>query len=73
MHPDDGAGGVQQVEVEVGVAGNGAVQTGLQEGRPLLLQDALGAAAIALAHPGHTGHHHLGRFGEREGGEETAV
>lgn len=53
VHPDDGAGGVQQVEVEVGVTGNRAVQTGLQERRPLLLQDALGAAAIALAHPGH--------------------
>lgn len=74
MHPDDGAGGVQQVEVEVGVAGNGAVQTGLQEGRPLLLQDALGAAAIALAHPGHAGHHHLGRFGGtgREGRRRNA-
>lgn len=53
MHPDDGTGGVQQVEVEVGVAGDGAVQAGFQEGRPLLLQDALGAAPIALAHPGH--------------------
>lgn len=59
VHPDDGTGGVQQVEVEVGVAGDGAVQAGLQEGRPLLLQDALGAAPIALAHPGHAGHHHL--------------
>lgn len=53
VHPDDGAGGVEQVEVEVGVAGDRAVQTGLQEGRPLLLQDALGAAAITFAHPGH--------------------
>lgn len=53
VHPDDGAGGVEQVEVEVGVAGDRAVQASLQEGRPLLLEDALGAAAIALAHPGH--------------------
>lgn len=53
MHPDDGAGGVQQVEVEVGVSRNRAVQTSLQERGPLLLQDALGAATIALAHPGY--------------------
>lgn len=53
MHPDDGAGGVQQVEVEVRVARNRAVQTRLQERGPLLLQDALGAAAVTLAHPGH--------------------
>lgn len=63
VHPDDGTGGVQQVEVEVGVAGDGAVQAGLQEGRPLLLQDALGAAPIPLAHPGHAGHHHLRSIG----------
>lgn len=41
VHPDDGAGGVEQVKVEVGIPGDGAVQTGLQEGRPLLLQDTL--------------------------------
>lgn len=29
VHPDDGAGGVEQVKVEVGIAGHGAVQTGL--------------------------------------------
>lgn len=31
VHPDDGAGGVEQVEVEVGIPGDGAVQAGLQE------------------------------------------
>lgn len=44
VHPDDGAGRVKQVKVEVGVTGDGAVQAGLQERRPLLLQDALGPA-----------------------------
>lgn len=59
VHPDDGAGGVEQVEVEVGVAGHGAVEAGLQERRPLLLQDALRAALVAFTHPGHARHHHL--------------
>lgn len=59
MHPDDGAGGVQQVEVEVGVAGDGAVESGLQEGRPLLLQHALRPSLVPLAHPSHSRHHHL--------------
>lgn len=59
VHPDDGAGGVQQVEVEVGVPGNGAVQTGLQERRPLFLQDPLRPALVPFAHTGHARHHHL--------------
>lgn len=59
VHPDDGAGGVQEVEVEVGVAGDGAVESGLQEGRPLLLQHALGPPLVPLAHPSHSRHHHL--------------
>lgn len=54
MHPDDGAGGVEQVKVEVGVTGDGAVQTSLQKRRPLLLQDALRPSQIAFAHPRHT-------------------
>lgn len=29
VHPDDGAGGVEEVKVEVGVTRDGAVQTGL--------------------------------------------
>lgn len=53
VHPDDGAGGVEQVEVEVGIPGDGAVQAGLQERRPLLLQDALRPPQVALAHPRH--------------------
>lgn len=59
VHPDDGAGGVQQVEVEVGIPGHGAVEPRLEEGRPLLLQDALRSAQIALAHSRHARHHHL--------------
>lgn len=59
VHPDDGAGGVQQVEVEVGVAGDGAVESGLQEGRPLLLQHALRPSLVPLAHSSHSRHHHL--------------
>lgn len=54
VHPDDGAGGVEQVKVEVGVPGDGAVQTGLQERRPLLLQDTLRPTLITFAHPRHT-------------------
>lgn len=54
MHPDDGAGGVEQVEVEVGVAGDGAVEAGLQEGRPLLLQDTLGPTLVPFTHPSHS-------------------
>ena len=54
MHPDDGTGGVEQVKVEVGITGDGAVQPGLQERRPLLLKDALGTALVPFTHPGHT-------------------
>lgn len=66
MHADDGAGGVQQVEVEVGVAGDGAVESGLQEGRPLLLQHALRPSLVPLAHSSHSGHNYL-RVRERAG------
>lgn len=59
VHVYDGTGGVQHVEVEVGISRHGAVESGLQEGRPLLLQHALRSALVALTHPGHTGHHNL--------------
>lgn len=50
---DDVSHGLQDVEVEVGVAGNGAVQAGLEEGGPLFLQHARRAAAVVLTNPGH--------------------
>lgn len=59
VHPDDGAGGVQQVEVEVGITGDGAVEAGFQKWRPLLLKDTLRPAVVPFTHPGHTWHHHL--------------
>lgn len=61
LHVDDVAGGVQEVEVKVRVPRHRAVEPRLQEGGPLLLQDALRAAQVRLAHPGHAGHHHLER------------
>lgn len=51
--------GLQDVEVEVGVTGDGAVQAGLEEGGPLLLQDSRRAASVVLADPGHPRKHHL--------------
>lgn len=66
VHPDDGAGRVEQVEVEVGVAGDGAVQAGLQERRPLLLQDALRPAQVAFTHPSYARHHNLRAAGRGE-------
>lgn len=68
LHAYDAAGGVQEVEVEVGIARHGAVEPRLQEGGPLLLQDALGAAQVGLAHAGHPGHHHLEEEQRREVG-----
>jgi len=51
--------GLDDVEVEVRVARHGAVEPGLEEGGPLLLQHPLRAPHVVLAHPGHPGHHHL--------------
>lgn len=53
--------GLQDVEVEVGVSWDGAVEAGLEKGGPLLLQDAGRATAVVLAHPSHPRKHHLGR------------
>lgn len=54
VHPDDGAGGVQQVEVEVRITGDGAVEAGFQKRRPLLLKNALRPTQVPFTHPGHT-------------------
>lgn len=51
--------GLQDVKVEVGVAGDGAVQARLQKGCPLLLQDARRAAAVVLTNPRNPRKHHL--------------
>ena len=56
---DDVGDGLEDVEVEVRVSGDGAVEAGLEKGRPLLLQHALGPAAVVLTHPGHPWKHHL--------------
>ena len=55
LHAYDVAGGVEQVEVEVRVSRDGAVQPGLQERSPLLLQHTLGAPEIPLTHTSHPG------------------
>lgn len=54
VHPDNRAGGVEQVKVEVGITRDRAVQTSLQERCPLLLQDTLRPTLIAFTHPGHS-------------------
>lgn len=59
LHAYDGAGGLQQVEVEVRVSRDRAVQTRFQKRRPLALQHTLRAAQITFTHTCHTGHHHL--------------
>lgn len=59
LHVDDVARGVQEVEVEVWVSWDRAVEPRLQEGGPLFLKDTLRAAQVRLAHTSHTGHHHL--------------
>ena len=46
--------GLYLVEVEGHVPVQGAVQPGLDEGGPLVLE-LVGAAAVALAHAGHAG------------------
>lgn len=56
---DDVRHSLQDVEVEVGVSWDGAVEAGLEKGGPLLLQDAGRAAAVVLAHPSHPRKHHL--------------
>lgn len=59
LHAYDAAGGVQEVEVKVGITGHRAVEPRFEERGPLLLQDSLGAAQVGLAHAGHPGHHYL--------------
>lgn len=59
LHAYDAAGGVQEVEVKVGITGHGAVEPRFEKRGPLLLQDSLGAAQVCLAHAGHPGNHHL--------------
>lgn len=50
---------LQDVEVEVGVARDGAIQARLEKWGPLLLQDARRAATVILTHPRHPRKHHL--------------
>ncbi len=59
LHAYDGAGGLQQVEVEVRVSRDRAVQTCFQKRRPLTLQNPLRAPQITFTHTCHAGHHHL--------------
>ncbi len=59
LHAYDGAGGLQQVEVEVRVSRDRAVQTCFQKRRPLALQHPLRAPQITFTHTCHAGHHHL--------------
>lgn len=56
---DDVSHSLQDVEVEMGVAWDGAVEAGLEKRGPLLLQDAGRAAAVVLTHPSHPRKHHL--------------
>lgn len=56
---DDVRHSLQNVEVEVGVAGNGAVEAWLEERGPLFLQHTRRAAAVILANPGHPRKYHL--------------
>ena len=60
VHPDHRASGVEQVEVEVRIARNGAVEPRLEERGPLLLQHPLRAPQVLLTDASHTGDHHLG-------------
>lgn len=50
---------LQDVEVKVGVAGDGTVQPRLEKRSPLFLQDAGRAATVVLTNPGHPRKHHL--------------
>lgn len=59
VNMNDFCHGLQDVEVEVGVAGDGAVQAGLQKGCPLLLQNTGRAAAVVLTDPRNPRKHHL--------------
>lgn len=59
VHADDGTGGMQEVEVEVRVSRDRAVQPSFQERRPLLFEDALRTALIGFANSRDTRHNHL--------------
>lgn len=62
--PVQGPGGchrLQDVKVEDGVPGDGALQPHLQEGRPAPLQHPRGAPPVVAAHPCHPRHRHLHR------------
>ena len=52
-------GTLQLIIVEGDLSRAGAVEPGLQEGSPLLLQHSWRAAHVILAHTGHSRHHHL--------------
>lgn len=58
---------LQDVEVEMGVTRYGAVQSGLEKGGPLLLQDTGWAATVVLTNPGHPREHDLTKTGTAEG------
>lgn len=51
--------GLQDIEVEEGLPRNGAVEAGLDEGGPVLLQHALGPPHVVLAYARHPGIHRL--------------
>lgn len=72
VHPDDGTDGVKQVKVEMGITRDRAVQTGLQERCPLLLQNTLRTTLVTLTHPSHTWHHHLWETRHGEANEVKA-
>ena len=57
---------LQDVEVEEGVAGHGAVQPGFEERGPVTLQDPRGAAVVVLANTSDSGENHLSGERERE-------
>lgn len=58
---------LQDVEVEEGVAGHGAVEAGLEEGRPVALQHPWRAAVVILADSGNSGEDHLWRSSRGRG------
>lgn len=56
---------LQNVEVEEGVSGDGAVEPSLQEGRPVSLQHPGRAAVVVLTDASDSGENHL-RVEEKE-------
>lgn len=64
---------LQNIKVEEGVAGDGAVQPGFEERRPVTLQHSRWTAVVVLTNARHSGENHLRGRDEKTSLQVTAL